>query len=118
MAVNWPSGVSYKAYGMNLSPANNVEEVTFESGMKRTYQKDLRGKVTASLTFTFKDDNTPSCSFRLFWDWYKNRLLTRANTFYFPDLITHSTLTEYRMTSEPSIRGQLYKVVTFSVEEV
>ncbi len=117
-AVSWPDNVNMKAYNATETALDNTTALEFESGKKRVYQKNSRTRAAFSFCITCLNNNTASCEYARFWDWYKNTLKGGANSFYFTDLLTKDGLTEYRMTSTPSASGQRYKEITIEVEEV
>lgn len=117
MAVSWPAGVNTDAYGMDASPGDNIEFIEFESGKTRTYRKNGAGKKVFSFMLQMVDEGTGS-EYHLFLDWWTNTLFDGSLSFYFPDLITHSGLTEYRPRGTFSVTGQRYKELTLEVEEM
>lgn len=117
MAVSWPVGVNTDAYGMESTPIENVERVQFESGKARTYLKNSAQKLAFSFLVSM-DDVGPSSEYKLFVEWWDTTLKSGALSFKFPDLVTHDTLTEYRMTGQYNSSGQKRKEVSFTVEEM
>lgn len=117
MAVFWPSGVNTDAYGMDNGGGNNVTFVEFESGKARSFLKNSAPKKVFSFVIEMEDVGETS-EYKTFIAWWDNTLLSGALSFYFPNLITHSGLKEYRMTDSYSSTGQKNKEVKFSVEEM
>lgn len=117
MAVSWPSGVNQDAYGMDTSGGDNVEYTDFESGKKRTHLLNTTPKKQFSFMLNLNDDGAGS-EYKLFVAWWEQTLLSGSLSFLFPDLITHSSNTEYLATEAYSVTGQLNKEVTLTVEEM
>jgi hypothetical protein len=117
MAVSWPSGVNTNAYGMDIGGGDNVTSVEFESGKARTYLKNSAPKRVFSFIIEMEDVGAAS-EYKVFLSWWNNTLLSGALSFYFPDLITHTGLKEYRMTDTYSAVGQKHKEVKLSAEEM
>lgn len=117
MAVSWPVGVNTDAYGMEATPINNVERIEFESGKARTYLKNSAQKYTFSFMLSL-DDSGAGSEYRLFVTWWNDTLKSGSLSFYFPDLITHSGNTEYRMVQNYSSAGQKRKEISLTVEEM
>ena len=117
MAVAWHPDVNQKAYGMDTAPMENVERVEFESGKARTYLKNTAAKKTHSFMLTLEDDGADS-EYRKFVTWWETTLLGGSLSFYFPDLITHDSDTEYRPVGTYSANGQKWKEVSITVEEM
>lgn len=113
MAVEWPTGVNKKFYGMQRSSENNTLVTEFESGRKRYTLKNSVPK----LVFSVMLDISTKAEERLFWAWYSNTLLSRTKTVNLPDFLGGGTVKEYRMTEEPSAEGQLPKTFTFNFRE-
>jgi hypothetical protein len=117
MAIAWPETVNTDAYGMELVPSPNVERIEFESGKGRSYLKNSVAKKTFAFMLTMIDDGVGS-EYRTFVSWWDLTLLSGSLSFTFPDLITHTGLTEYEMMGEYSASGQVRKVVQFQVREM
>lgn len=117
MAVSWPSGVNQDVYGMDIGGGDNVAKIEFESGKSRTYLKNSAPKKVFAFVIDMEDIGASS-EYKLFTSWWENTLLSGALSFYFPDLITHSGLKEYRTTDTYSAVGQKHKEVKLSVEEM
>lgn len=117
MAVQWHSDVNTNAYGMDTGAKDNIERIEFESGKERTYLKNSAPKKIFSFMLSLKDKGIDS-EYKKFWHWWSHVLLSGSLSFYFPDLITHDKLTEYKMTATPGSTGLNPKEVTISVEEI
>jgi hypothetical protein len=117
MAVAWHPDVNKKAYGMDTAPIENVERVEFESGKARTYLKNTAAKKTHSFMLKLEDVGDNS-EYKKFVAWWETNLLGGALSFYFPDLITHDSDTEYRPIGTYSATGQKWKEVSITVEEM
>ena len=117
MAVAWHPDVNQKAYGMDTAPMENVERVEFESGKARTYLKNTAAKKTHSFMLKLEDVGDNS-EYKKFVAWWETNLLGGALSFYFPDLITHDSDTEYRPIGTYSATGQKWKEVSITVEEM
>lgn len=115
MAVNWPEGVPNKFYGMQRTPENNTLTTEFESGKKRYILKNSSPKITFSVMLDLKSKTEEL----LFWNWYKDVLLSRTQTVMLPDFLEPDSETEkeYRMIEEPSAEGLLPKTFTFNFKE-
>lgn len=114
--VAWPDGVNQKAYAMNTDYEDNLVRVEFECGKSRTYLKNSAPKRTFSFSLRFEDVGENS-EYKKFLNWYNNVCLSGSQSFQFPDLIMHTTLSEYKFTETPSARGQKFKEVNLSVIE-
>ena len=116
--VQWPSGVNKRAYNATDSALDNTVTLEFESGRKRTYQKNTRALKTFSFKIMTLNNNTANCEYARFWDWWENMLKSGANAFYFTNLLTKEGERAYRMTEPPSAEGQRHKEITITVEEI
>ena len=117
MAKAWATGVNTKAYGMDTGYEENSEVVEMKSGRKVSYLKNSIPRKVFSFSLMMTDDGVNS-EYRKFLYWYENTCHSGADSFLFPNLITHSGNIEYRFTSPPSARGQLHKEVSIECEEV
>lgn len=117
MIVNWPDNVNNKAYGLDISENDNIIYTEFESGKVRTRKRNSISKGKYSFLLLL-DDRGDESEYKKFLDWWKNELQSGANTFYFLNFDTKDKMTEYRSIEPFSARGQRYKEVSLSVEEV
>ena len=117
MAVNWPDGVNNKVYGLSTTMNDNLQVQTFESGAKRTWLKNSVTKKKFSFLLLFSDRGSDS-EFKKFLSWYDNVCLSGSISFYFLNLISKSGVKEYKFTEVPTIKGNIFKEVSFDLEEV
>lgn len=114
MAVEWSADVNQKFYGMTRTTEENIITTKFESGRERTRLKNSEAKKV----FSVQLDIATRAEERIFWDWYNNTLLSRAETVFLPDFLGGRTRKEYRMTEEPSGGGIEPKTLTLTFKEV
>ena len=117
MAVSWPAAVNTKAYGMDTGYEDNTEVIQMKSGRRVVYLKNSAPRRVFSFSLTMNDQGADS-EYKTFLSWYANTAKSGAETFLFPNLITHSGNTEYMFNGTPSARGQKNKEVTISVIEI
>ncbi len=117
MAVSWPEGVNTKAYSMDTGYEDNTEVIQMKSGRRVVYQRNSAPRRMFSFSLRMTDDGAGS-EYRTFLSWYENTARSGAETFMFPNLITHTGTREYMFNGTPAARGQLYKEVTISVIEI
>jgi hypothetical protein len=113
--VAWPPNVNTKAYGMSVAIIPNFKETEFESGKPRRYLINSSPKRSFTFNIEMTDDGSGS-EYKAFLAWFTDVLLSGVNTFSFPNLITHTGLTEYWL-DDFSSSGQLKKEVSLSVRE-
>lgn len=115
--VAWPVGVNTDAYGMEMTPKENVERIEFDSGKARTYLKNTAQKNIFSFMLYLNDEGESS-EYKTFVAWWNNTLKSGALPFSFPNLMTHSGTAEYRATTSYNASGQKNKEVSITVEEM
>lgn len=110
---NWSSSVNKNFFGLTTTVNENLNTIEFESGVKRTYLKNTtpKKKYSVSLNLWTKTEEVA------FWNWYNDTILSGSLTFGLKDFTTQSGLTEYRLTSVPSVSGQYPKTLTLQIEE-
>lgn len=117
MAVSWPAAVNTSAYGMDAGWEENTETIQMKSGRRVVYLKNSAPRKIFSFSLRMEDTGANS-EYRQFLSWYANTAKSGAETFLFPDLITHTGLREYMFNGTPSARGQKNKEVTISCIEI
>lgn len=117
MAVQWPTGVTTRAYGMTTGYIENTETVEMKSGRRVVYLKNSSPRKAFSFRLRMTDNGAGS-EYRTFLSWFENTAKSGSENFYFPDLITHSGTKEYQFTEAPQATGQKNKEVTISVMEI
>lgn len=116
MAKNWSTAVNTKAYGLDTAPIENIEFTEYKSGRKIARLKNSTPKNSFSFMLRMEDAGAAS-EYKVFLRWYADVIKSGAETFLFPDLITHTGLCEYRMLSY-SAKGQRIKEISLQFEEV
>lgn len=110
----WPDKVNTDFWALETSVNENTQSVEFESGIKRTYLKNSVAKKTYTFSLALNNKTEELA----FWNWYDNTILSGSLSFSLYDFLTQSEITEYRLTSKPSVSGQYPKTLNLTVEEV
>ena len=113
----WPYGVSKKIYGVSGAYVENSESTDFDSGKKKTFNKNTAVKRSFTVMLTLQDKGSNS-EFKRFDSWYVSTLCGTAESFEFPDITGSGKNKEYRMTEPPTWTGTTKKEITMEWEEV
>ena len=113
----WPYGVSKKIYGVSGAYVENAESADFDSGKKKTFNKNTAVKRSFTVMLTLQDKCSNS-EFKRFDSWYASQLCGTAESFEFPDITGSGMNTVYRMTEPPTWTGTTKKEITMEWEEV
>lgn len=115
--TQWAVDVNKKVYGVSGGYVENVEVVGFDSGKKRSFNRNTAIKQKFSVMLSLNDKGTDS-EFKRFDKWLKTSLGGIGETFLFPDLNGSGKDKEYRMTEFPTWQGTTRKEITMEWEEV
>ena len=122
MAAEWNEHVNKNFYGQDGNYKDNREAIEFKSGRTVYYQKSSAPKKTHAVNLQLADTGTKridgKTEFEHFLDWYENTIKSGTIPFYLPDIITGKGEKLYQLKNTPSWKGQQYKEIALTFEEV
>lgn len=122
MAAEWDKNVNKNFYGQDGNYKDNREAIEFKSGRTVYYQKSSAPKKTHAVNLQLADTGTKridgKTEFEHFLDWYEHTIKSGTIPFYLPDIITGKGEKLYQLKNTPSWKGQQYKEIALTFEEV
>jgi hypothetical protein len=113
--IAWPSGVPKNIYNATTQFSDNIVTIELKSGKKKRYLKNSKGQKIYSVKIDLKNNNTNTCEYAIFINWYELYLKYGSETVSF-NKINGTGTAEYAITID-SIEGQTPKIISMTWEE-